>query len=116
MYISHWKKGVHGVQGGEKALEKAHKREKTREIACTLQSKMVCSKVCIACRRCAAHVGMASLFLGVLLLPPLMRSVVRAVWPATTALRASVAFEKVRMRHAKPYWMVFMLFRVPNMR
>ena len=38
------------------------------------------------------------------------------VWPATTALRASVAFEKVRMRHAKPYWMVFMLFCVPNMR
>ena len=38
------------------------------------------------------------------------------VWPATTALRASVAFEKVRMRHAKPYWMVLMLFRVPNMR
>lgn len=37
VYISHWKKGVHGVQGGEKALEKAHKREKTRIIACTLQ-------------------------------------------------------------------------------
>ena len=70
VYISHWKKGVHGVQGGEKALEKAHKREKTREIACTLQSKMVCSEVCMACRRCAAHVGMAPLFLGVLLLPP----------------------------------------------
>lgn len=70
VYISHWKKGVHGVQGGEKALEKAHKREKTREIACTLQSKMVCSEVCMACRRCAAHVGMTPLFLGVLLLPP----------------------------------------------
>ena len=39
-----------------------------------------------------------------------------SVWPATTALRASVASEKVRMRHAKPYWMVLMLFRVPNMR
>ena len=39
-----------------------------------------------------------------------------SVWPATTALRASVAFEKVRMRHAKPYWMVSMLFCVPNMR
>ena len=39
-----------------------------------------------------------------------------SVWPATTALRASVAIEKVRMRHAKPYWMVLMLFRVPNMR
>ena len=37
------------------------------------------------------------------------------VWPATTALRASVAFEEVRMRYAKPYWMVFMPFRVPNM-
>ena len=47
-----------------------------------------------------------------------VRSVVRAppVWPATTALRASVASEKVRMRHAKPYWMVLMPFRVPNMR
>ena len=33
-----------------------------------------------------------------------------SVWSATTALRASVAFEKVRMRHAKPYWMVSMLF------
>ena len=93
VYISHWKKGVHGVQGGKKASEKAHKREKTREIACTLQSKMVCSEVCMACRRCA--------------LP---------VWPATTALRASVASEEVRMRHAKPYWMVLMPFRVSNMR
>lgn len=27
----------HSVQGGEKALEKAHKREKTRKITCTLQ-------------------------------------------------------------------------------
>ena len=70
VYISHWKKGVHGVQGGKKASEKAHKREKTREIACTLQSKMVCSEVCMACRRCAAHVGMAPLSLGVLLLLP----------------------------------------------
>ena len=39
-----------------------------------------------------------------------------SVWPATTALRPSVASEKVRMRHAKPYWMVSMLFCVPNMR
>lgn len=38
------------------------------------------------------------------------------VWPATTALRASVAFKKVRMRYAKPYRMVPMLFCVPNMR
>lgn len=47
-----------------------------------------------------------------------VHSVVRVhpVWPATTALRAFVAFERVRMRHAKPYWMVFMLFCVPNMR
>lgn len=67
------------MQGGKKALEKAHKREKTREIACTLQSKMVCSEVCMACRRCAAHVGMAPLFLGVLLPPPTFQGV-RADW------------------------------------
>ena len=44
------------------------------------------------------------------------RAIRPSVWPATTALRASVASEEVRMRHAKPYWMVLMLFRVPNMR
>ena len=43
-------------------------------------------------------------------------SVRTPVWSATTALRASVASEEVRMRYAKPYWMVSMLFCVPNMR
>ena len=57
--------------------------------------------------------GMGLACYGYLCVPSFVHT---PVWSATTALRASVASEEVRMRHAKPYWMVFMLFCVPNMR
>ena len=53
--------------GRQESIGKAHEHEKSPAHYDVL---LVCSEVCMACRRCAAHVGMAPLFLGVLLLPP----------------------------------------------
>ena len=58
--------------GRQESTGKAHEHEKSPAHYDVL---LVCSEVCMACRRCAAHVGMAPLFLGVLLLPPTFQGV-----------------------------------------
>lgn len=81
-------------------------------ISRSLDARVAALRAAVGCgrtyRRGAAWAWHAYLCVPSFVHPP--------VWPATTALRASVAFEKVRMRHAKPYRMVFMPFCVPNMR